>query len=212
MEDVAAAVPYRNLTAALVLDGVDVDRVTDFGTSYTTPEDFLDHLVGFGLFTTDGAGGRPVDLGELDEIVAPVRRAQSAHYRAIAAMIARREDPLRRLRVLLVPAAVRGGGRPDRRGLDRAADIPEPLYQMVSAMEGDNGARRTTARTTPPSCDLRPGGADELRHAEAAAEEWTFSFWTADGSAGGLVSFACRRRRGGGTGPPSCRPASRCST
>jgi hypothetical protein len=29
--------------------------------------------------------------------------------------------------------------------------------------------------------------ADELRHADAGAEEWTFSFWTADGSAGGLV-------------------------
>ena len=28
---------------------------------------------------------------------------------------------------------------------------------------------------------------DELRHAGAAAEEWTFSFWTGDGSAGGLV-------------------------
>jgi len=31
--------------------------------------------------------------------------------------------------------------------------------------------------------------ADELRHADAkiGAEEWTFSFWTADGSSGGLV-------------------------
>ena len=29
--------------------------------------------------------------------------------------------------------------------------------------------------------------ADELRHAGAGAEEWTFSFWTAGGSAGGLV-------------------------
>jgi len=29
--------------------------------------------------------------------------------------------------------------------------------------------------------------ADELRHSGAAAEEWTFSFWTGDGSAGGLV-------------------------
>ena len=53
--DVAADVPYDNLTAALVLDGVKF-RVTDFGTSYTTPEDYLDHLVRFGLYTTDGAG------------------------------------------------------------------------------------------------------------------------------------------------------------
>src|SRR3954469_10128986 len=47
---VAAGVPYRNLTAALVLDGVDV-RVNDWGTSLTEPEDYLDHLVSFGLYT-----------------------------------------------------------------------------------------------------------------------------------------------------------------
>jgi len=29
--------------------------------------------------------------------------------------------------------------------------------------------------------------ADEQRHADAAVEEWTFTFWAADGSAGGLV-------------------------
>jgi hypothetical protein len=29
--------------------------------------------------------------------------------------------------------------------------------------------------------------ADELRHSGAGAEEWTFSFWTLDGSAGGIV-------------------------
>ena len=50
--DVAADVPYQYLTAAMVLEGVSIDRITDFGTSNTTPEDYLDHLVGFGLFTT----------------------------------------------------------------------------------------------------------------------------------------------------------------
>ena len=85
--DVAADVPYRNLTAALVLDGVEI-QATDFGSCNTTPEDYLDHLVGFGLFTTDTPDGSlaPVPLDELDELVTTVRSVQAQHYRAIAAM------------------------------------------------------------------------------------------------------------------------------
>ncbi|MBV8387907.1 MAG: hypothetical protein JO155_14030, partial [Acidimicrobiia bacterium] len=84
---VAAGVPYQNLTAALVLDGVDV-RVNDWGTSLTEPEDYLDHLVAFGLYTTDGAGGalRPVLPDEWDGLLATVRKAQADHYRQVAAM------------------------------------------------------------------------------------------------------------------------------
>jgi len=91
--DVAAGMPYSSLTAAMVLDGVDL-RVNDWGTSITDPEDYLDHLVGFGLFTTDAPGsstGRPgplraVDPTELDDIAALVRTTQRALYRSIAAM------------------------------------------------------------------------------------------------------------------------------
>ncbi|MBV8305697.1 MAG: hypothetical protein JOZ04_15920, partial [Acidimicrobiia bacterium] len=87
--------PYRNLTAALVLDGVDV-RVNDWGTALTEPEDYLDHLVAFGLYTTDGSGdgpdGRPADMltpvgpGEWPALLAAVRKAQADHYRQVAAM------------------------------------------------------------------------------------------------------------------------------
>ena len=141
---VAREVPYRNLTAAMVLDGVTIDRVTDFGTSYTTPEDFLDHLVGFGLFTTDGGSLAPVDLGDLDDIVVRVRRAQSAHYRAIVGMT--RDEKIRCgayvyfsfLRPFAVEAGLSGPGTPDALDWTVPRDIPEPLYQMVSAMEGDN--------------------------------------------------------------------------
>lgn len=88
--EVAAGVPYSNLTAALVLDGVDV-KVDDWGTTRAEPADYLDRLVGFGLCTTDGgpeASGdlRPVALEELDDIVAAVRSAQAAQYRQVAAM------------------------------------------------------------------------------------------------------------------------------
>jgi len=82
---VAAGVPYRNLTAALVLDGVDV-RVNDWGTSLTEPEDYLDHLVAFGLYTTDGGELRPVPADEWDGLLAAVRKAQADHYRQVAAM------------------------------------------------------------------------------------------------------------------------------
>ena len=84
--DVAAELPYRNLTAAFVLDGARVARITDFGTSYTEPEDYLDHVAGFGLFTTDGGGLTPVPLDTLDGLVAAVRPVQRSLYRTVAAM------------------------------------------------------------------------------------------------------------------------------
>jgi hypothetical protein len=89
---VAAGVPYQNLTAALVLDGVDV-RVNDWGTSLTEPEDYLDHLVSFGLYTADGPGRelRPVGTDEWDGLLAAVRKAQADHYRQVAAMSRRQK-------------------------------------------------------------------------------------------------------------------------
>jgi hypothetical protein len=85
--DVAKDVPYRNLTASIVLDGVDV-RCDDWGTSVFEPADYVPHVVGFGLHTTDGPQGalRPVPRDELADIVVAVRDAQARHYRAIAAM------------------------------------------------------------------------------------------------------------------------------
>src|SRR5207249_8234898 len=74
----------------LVLDGVNV-QVNDWGTSLTEPEDYLDHLVAFGLYTTDGGGLRPVDFDELDELTAAVRKAQASHYRQVAAMSRRQK-------------------------------------------------------------------------------------------------------------------------
>ncbi len=136
--DVAADVPYSNLTAALVLDGVSIDRVTDFGTTYTTPEDYLDHLVGFALYTTDDGDLRPVELLELAGLVAAVRKAQSAHYRNIAAM-----DRHEKIRCgayvyfsFLRPFAEIAGVA-DQLDWTVPRDIPPPVYEMVSAMEGD---------------------------------------------------------------------------
>ena len=124
-----------------VLDDVDV-RITDFGTANTVPEDYLDRLVGFGLFTTDGADDgslRPVPDGEVGDLLAAVRRAQAQHYRNIAAMS--RDEKIRcgayvYFSFLKPFADVAGVGA----ALDWTVprDVPEPLYQLFSAMEGEN--------------------------------------------------------------------------
>lgn len=82
---VAAGMPYTDLLGAFVLDGVRL-RVTDFGTSVTEPEDYLAHVVGFGLF--DVASGEPVavDPGTWDAIAAAAKSAQRDLYRMIAGM------------------------------------------------------------------------------------------------------------------------------
>ena len=83
--EICADLPYSNLTAALVLDGVDV-KVNDWGTSITDPDDYLARLVGFGLFTTDHGGLDPVPRHELADITASVRVATKSLYRMIAGM------------------------------------------------------------------------------------------------------------------------------
>lgn len=150
--DVAAGVPYGSLTAVFVLDGVTIDRITDFGTSNTTPEDYLDHMVGFALYTTDGTdasagdpgavgGLRAVDLDAMDAMVPAVRAAQSQHYRAIARMT--RDEKIRCGAYVyfsfLRPFALEAGVA-DELDWTVPRDIPPALYEMVAAMEGDNAA------------------------------------------------------------------------
>ena len=84
--DVAAAVPYSGLTAALVIDeGVELS-ITDYGTTVSDPEDYLEHLTAFALYTTDGGRLEPVADDELVATAAAARAAQKVHYRAIVGM------------------------------------------------------------------------------------------------------------------------------
>ena len=139
--DVAGDVPYSNLTAALVLEG-GTFRVTDFGTSNHTPEDYLDRVVSFSLHTTDGCEPgevRPVPVDELDGIVTAVRQAQSAHYRNIAAMT--REEKIRcgayvYFSFLRPFAAV--AGIADELDWTVPRDLPEPIRALLYAVEGGN--------------------------------------------------------------------------
>jgi hypothetical protein len=139
--DVAKDVPYHHLTAAMVLEGVD-STFTDFGTSNHTPEDYLDHLVGFALYTTDGLPPgqlRLVPAAEYDAIVSAVRRAQAQHYRNIAAMT--RDEKIRAgayvYFTFLRPFAELAGVA-DELDWTVPRDLPEPVYQLMSAMQGEN--------------------------------------------------------------------------
>ena len=83
--EIASGVPYSNLTAAFVLRDVEVD-VNDWGTAVTRPENYLDHVERFGLFTTDGGRLEPVPLDRVADIHVSVKDAQKRLYRNIAKM------------------------------------------------------------------------------------------------------------------------------
>jgi hypothetical protein len=139
--DVCRHIPFHNLTAAYVLEGGSF-TVTDFGTSNHTPEDYLDRLVGFGLFTSDGCEPgelRQVPDEELDGIVDAVRAAQAAHYRAIAAM-----DRMEKVRCgayvyfsFLRPFA-EVAGMADELDWTVPRELPDPIVELLSLMDGDN--------------------------------------------------------------------------
>lgn len=141
--DVCAGIPYRNLTMSLVLEG-GTFRITDFGTSNHTPEDYLDRIVGFALHTTDGCPPgvvRSVPLDELDGIVAAVRTAQATHYRNIAAM-----DRLDKIRAgayvyftFLRPFAELAGVE-DELDWTVPRDLADPVVELIAEMVGDNAA------------------------------------------------------------------------
>ena len=122
---VAGEMPYPDVLAAFVLDGVDL-RVTDFGTSVTSPEDYLSHVVEFAFF--DVALGR----ARADRRRRRRRARGRGQGRATPALPqdrgdgTPRQDRRGRVRVLHVPAAVRRA-RGRRARLDRAARQHRPL-------------------------------------------------------------------------------------
>lgn len=139
--DVAKDVPYHHLTAALVLEDVE-STFTDFGTSNHAPEDYLERLVGFGLSTTDGMPPgelRPVPADEHSDIITAVRAAQSQHYRNIAAM--ERDDKIRAGAYVyfsfLRPFAELAGVT-DELDWTVPRDLPGPIYELMSATQGEN--------------------------------------------------------------------------
>lgn len=131
----AAGVPRRELTAALVLEGVDV-KVTDFGSAFTQPEDYLDHLVGFGLFTTDHGELAPVELSELPPLLAAVKTANAQLYRDIAAMP--REELIRcgaYVYFTFLRPFAEAAGVADQLDWEVPKAVPEPVVQLLSSID-----------------------------------------------------------------------------
>jgi hypothetical protein len=139
--DVAAGMPYSYLTAVFVLDGVDL-KVNDWGTSITDPEDYLDHVVGFGLFTTDGPQRQlqPVDLRELDDIRGEVRDTQKRLYRAIAAMTRDEKIACGAYVYFTFPKPLaEEAGVADQLDWTVPRDTKSGLYDMLAAVTGGAG-------------------------------------------------------------------------
>jgi len=82
---VAGDMPHSDVLAAFVLDGVEL-HVTDFGTSVTSPEDYLSKVVEFALFDVGSGELRPIADDEIDALAAAAKSAQRALYRTIAGM------------------------------------------------------------------------------------------------------------------------------
>ena len=83
---VSKEIPYKNLTAVFVIDN-DVDLIiTDFGTTVSDPENYLDGLSGFAIFTTDSGEIRELSDEELVEMAGVAKAAQKNHYRNIVKM------------------------------------------------------------------------------------------------------------------------------
>jgi hypothetical protein len=87
-------VPFNNLTAVIITDGVAVE-INDFATAYVTPEHYQDHIIGFGLYTSDllcdrykpvGMDSRRDLLDALDHVTQAMKTATSKLYERFADM------------------------------------------------------------------------------------------------------------------------------
>lgn len=94
LDGVAADVPYNNLTMALITEDVRVE-ISEWGTAYTTPEEYSKNIVGVGLYSSDFLSDRYVPVGmdsaadladTFTQLVEVCARATRALYRRYADM------------------------------------------------------------------------------------------------------------------------------
>ena len=83
--EIAGEMPNSDVLAAFVLRGVDL-HVTDFGTSVTSPEDYLSRVGAFALFDVSSGVPRLIDDEGIDALAAAAKAAQRRLYRMIAGM------------------------------------------------------------------------------------------------------------------------------
>jgi hypothetical protein len=94
LDGVGGEIPYNNLTAVIITDGVAIE-INDFATAYTTPEHYQDRIIGVGLYTSDFLCDRYVPVGmdsrrdlvdTLESVAEAMKRATTRLYRRFSAM------------------------------------------------------------------------------------------------------------------------------
>ncbi len=132
--EVASDLPYEDLTAVFVLDPEVQVTVTDFGTSVTTPEDYLNHLSSFAIFTNKNGQLEPIDDDQFETFVTEVKKVQKIHYRNIVDMS--RDDRIKCgayvYFTFLRPFAQMAGVE-EEIDWDCPRDISKDLYPLVTA-------------------------------------------------------------------------------
>lgn len=70
LDGIGSEIPYNNLTVTMVLEGVHVNLLDDWGSFESTPELKGEHMVGVGLYTADtlSDGHRPVGMASAEEL------------------------------------------------------------------------------------------------------------------------------------------------
>jgi hypothetical protein len=94
LDGITTSIPYNNLTAVIITDGVAIE-INDFATVYTTPEHYQDSIIGVGLYTSDFLCDRYVPVGMdsrrdlvdvLEQVAEAMKDATAKLYRRFAAM------------------------------------------------------------------------------------------------------------------------------
>ena len=107
----------------------------------TQPEDYLERLVAFGVYTTDHGRLQAVPLDELDPLAAAVRAAQARHYRNVAAMGRRQKiDCGASVYFSFLRPFAEVAGVADELDWTVPRDTVGPLYDALEPITGANAA------------------------------------------------------------------------
>ena len=181
LDEIGAEIPYNNLTAVIITDGVAIE-INDFATAYTTPEHYQECIIGVGLYTSDFLCDRYLldygDHGTTGEPSAPIR----VECRVI------RGTP---------PIAGRLPAPTSRVGIDRApVDLadPEDVRWLLACVWPDTGRLERTAASIRLAQQERPtmvaGDANEVLPsvlgdlpdgtAAVITTTWAFAYFSVD--------------------------------
>jgi hypothetical protein len=147
LDDVATGLEFNNLSVVILTKAVAVD-ITDFGSTFTTPEDYQSRIIGVGLYTSDllTEGYEPVGMGSareladtFEELAAACNEAIGKLYKRIADMSATQLIDAGLFVNFQLPVAVTQMAGTFRHAdweyVDRRNDRLRPIYNEEFAMD-----------------------------------------------------------------------------